>query len=117
MPRQVPIDQLKAKEQAAKAALEAQRKALKAAQAKRKAAEHKLLQARWREIGRLADQAGLGTLDLDVLPAAFAYLATLAQDPDHVKHWRNDTSAHCGTRLQSALGAQPCPYKGRGAPD
>ena len=117
MPRRVQLDQLKAKEAAAKTALEVQRKALKAAQAQRKAAEHKLLQARWREIGRLADQAGLGTLDLEVLPAAFAYLATLAQDPDRVKHWRNDTAAHCGTRLPSALGVQPRTHGGREAPD
>jgi hypothetical protein len=103
MPRQVPIDQLQAKEQAAKAALEVQRKALKAAQAKRKAAEHKLLQARWQEIGRLADQAGLGTLDLDVLPAAFADLAMLAHNPDHVQRWRNTRAAHEEVTCQPAF--------------
>ena len=103
MPRQVHIDQLKAKEAAAKTALEVQRKALKAAQAKRKAAEHKLLQARWRDMGRLADQAGLGTLDLDVLPAAFADLATLAQNPDHVQRWRNTCAAHKDVVCHPAL--------------
>jgi hypothetical protein len=103
MPRRVQLDQLKAKEQAAKAALEVQRKALKAAQAQRKAAEHKLLQARWREIGRLADQAGLGTLDLEVLPAAFAYLATVAQNPGQVECWRNTLTAHEAGACHPAL--------------
>jgi hypothetical protein len=109
MPRQVHIDQLKAKEQAAKAALEVQRKALKAAQAQRKAAEHKLLQARWCEMGRLADQAGLGKLDLEVLPAAFAYLATVAQNPGQVACWRHSLHDHDGTRCPPVPDAPTAP--------
>jgi hypothetical protein len=79
---------LKAQEQAARVALAAQRKALKTAAAKRKAEERRLTVERWREIGRIAAETGLGNLDLQVLRVAFHHLATLAQDPDTLAHWQ-----------------------------
>jgi hypothetical protein len=88
MPRQGQLDHLKAQEQAARAALAAQRKALKTAAARRKAEERRLTVERWREIGRIAAETGLGHLDLPVLRVAFAHLASLAQDPDILAHWQ-----------------------------
>jgi hypothetical protein len=69
------LARLHAREQDAKRKLEAQRKTLQAVQLQQRHEQRKLALAHQRELGRLAYDAGLGTVDLETLRMAFARLA------------------------------------------
>jgi hypothetical protein len=105
MPKPEQLAHLIAQEVAAKAALDEQRKVLKAVQAKRQAEERRMRLDRWREIGRLVDEAGLGQLGLEVLAVAFAHLATLAHDPAQVTHWRQQLAGPTEASSTASPGA------------
>jgi hypothetical protein len=93
MPRYPTLEQLRAQETAEKTKLAEQKKVLKAVQRKRHTVEQRLRLERWRAMGQMAEKAGLGTLETEMLQAAFEHLATLAQDPIQRAHWRQQMQA------------------------
>ena len=83
---------LQQQEADAKAAIAAQKQALKVAQAKLKKATQQARLAHQHVMGRLAEEAGLATLDLDTLRQAFTVLGQLAQCPHALAQWVAETS-------------------------
>jgi hypothetical protein len=97
------IDSLRAQEHKTREALAAQQRALASVQAKMRAEQRRLDQARWQQLGQLADAAGLGELPLAVLPAAFRMLAALAAHPTLMEHWQQATPTTTGEALVEAV--------------
>jgi hypothetical protein len=81
------VRRLQQQEEAAQAALAAQRAKVRATQAKLRHAAQQERLAHQQVMGRLADEAGLATLDLNTLRQAFAVLGQLAQCPHALAQW------------------------------
>jgi hypothetical protein len=81
------IRRLKQQEQDAQAALAAQRAKVRATQAKLRHAAQQERLAHQQVMGRLAEEAGLATLDLATLRQAFTVLGQLAQCPHALAQW------------------------------
>jgi hypothetical protein len=104
MPRKTrSIDSLRAQEHKARAALAAQQRALAAVQAKVRAEQQRVNAARWQQLGKLADEAGLGELPVAILPMAFRMLAALAAHPALVERWQQATLTTTGEELVDAV--------------
>jgi hypothetical protein len=85
------VRRLQQQKEAAQALLAAQQAKVREAQAKVRYAAQKARLSSRQVMGRLAEEAGLATLDLDTLQQAFGVLGQLAQCPDALAQWVAET--------------------------